>query len=122
MLKFHEYTVIGTANGRKTSQLAAVEPEITVDLLPVDIPIIVRNVSYLAKPLIAFQLTQGIPKMLEESTDASSTYRARMQDSSPLGCSALQNDAGVWGSTLNNWSKVTTGECALFHSPSPKFT
>jgi len=65
----------------------------------------------LTNPMLKFhgytviQLTQGIPQMLEKSK-----------------CSALQHDAGVWRSTLNNRSKVTTGECALFHSPSPKFT
>lgn len=138
ILKFHGDTVTGTANGKKALQIFSVEPEITVDLLRVHIPMlgingaelvepiwklrpgrppfyysgysgkeflwpeIVRNVSYLAKPVIAFQLTQGIRKMLEKSTDAASMYSA--------------------GSTLNKWSKVTTGECALFHSPSPKFT
>ena len=121
MLTFHGYTVIG-ASGIKALQLFAVKPEITVDLLLVDIvmpgmngpelvdhiwklrpclpalycsgysgkeflwPEIARNVSYLAKPFTAFQLTKGIREMLEKSTGASSTYSARMQDSSPRGC------------------------------------
>ena len=117
MLTFHGYTFIGAASGKKALQLFAVEPEITVDLMLVDIvmpgmngpelvdhiwklrpglpalycsgysgkeflwPEIARNVSYLAKPFTAFQLTKQIRETLEKSTGAIGTLRRGMRSS-----------------------------------------
>ena len=61
MLTFHGYTVIGAASGRKALQLFAVEPEITVNLLLVDIVMPGMNGPELVDHI--WKLRPGLPAL-----------------------------------------------------------